>query len=288
MRPPALPPDWPFRDCSRHVAVAPHLWHVTETGAGPTLILLHGAGGASHSWRGLIPLLAPHFHLVAIDLPGQGFTVLGDRGRCGLDAMAEDLSRLIAAQGWQPAALVGHSAGAALALRLAEMRPTVAVVGVNAALGHFDGVAGWLFPAMARLLALTPFVARAFSRMFGTPAQAERLIVSTGSRLDAAGLAQYLHLLRRPAHVDATLAMMAQWSLDPLLARLPRLAVPVLLITGGADRAVPPAVSRDAVQRIAGARWVDLPGLGHLAHEEDPAAVARLILGFPPLVAGAV
>ena len=43
--------------------------------------------------------------------------------RLGLDAMAEDLAALLADQGWQPQAIIGHSAGAALALRLAETLP---------------------------------------------------------------------------------------------------------------------------------------------------------------------
>ena len=254
---------------------------------GPTLLLLHGAGGATHSFRHLIPLLAAHYHVIALDLPGQGFTALGARHRCGLDQMAEDIARLATQQGWQPAAIIGHSAGAALALRLAEHLPaTTAVVGINAALGKFDGVAGWLFPAMARLLAMTPLVAHLFSKVAGTPAQVRQLLQSTGSRIDAAGEAQYLHLLRMPSHVGATLAMMAQWNLDGLLSRLDDLKRPCLLITASNDRAVPPAVSQKAAARLLHARWVDLPGFGHLLHEEAADQTASLICAYLTSAAG--
>ena len=285
--PAVIPPDWPNRAASRQIACAPHLWHVQQMGEGPTILLIHGAGGASHSWRGLVPLLMGHYHLVIVDLPGQGFTRLGARHRCGLDAMAEDLARLIAQEGWQPLAYIGHSAGAAIALRLTEIAPAPAVIGLNAALGQFEGVAGWLFPVMAKLLAAAPFVAQIFSRLAGNPAKVASLLASTGSTIDATGQALYLRLLRMPSHVDATLAMMAQWSLDGLLARLPRQTTSCLLITATNDQAVPPAKSAQAAARMPHARWQDVAGYGHLLHEEAPQSVAPLILDFLATIAPA-
>lgn len=290
MRTPVIPANWPFRAASHHIRHAPHSWHVqimgTDANSGPTLLLLHGAGGATHSFRHLIPQLQNDYHLIALDLPGQGFTTLGSRSRCGLDGMAEDIAALSAAQGWAPAAIIGHSAGAAIALRLAEIAPPKAVIGINAALGGFEGVAGWLFPVMARLLARLPMVPELFSKFAGTPSQVHQLLLSTGSKIDALGEAQYLHLLRQPSHVAATLAMMAQWNLDGLLHRLPKLAVPCLLITAAADRAVPARVSKRAVALMPNAQWSDLPGFGHLVHEEAAADVARLIRDFLHTIPG--
>ena len=280
MQAPVIPADWPNRNASRHVFCAPHLWHVQEIGSGPTLLMIHGAGGASHSWRGLVPVLADHYHLVIVDLPGQGFTRLGARHRCGLDAMAEDLARLIHQEAWTPIAYIGHSAGAAIALRLSELAPARAVIGLNAALGQFEGVAGWLFPIMAKLLAAAPFVAQIFSRLAGNPAKVASLLASTGSTIDATGQALYLQLLRMPSHVDATLAMMAQWTLEGLLGRLPQHLTPCLLITASNDHAVPPIKSSNAAARMPHARWHDIAGLGHLLHEEAPQIVAPLILDF--------
>ncbi|NUB43513.1 alpha/beta fold hydrolase [Fertoebacter nigrum] len=277
-----IPPDWPGRANMRRISARPHQWCVLEQGAGPVVLLLHGAGGASHSFRALLPLLAPHYRLIAPDLPGQGFTRAGARQRLGLDAMAEDLARLCAEQGWPVAAIIGHSAGAAVALRMAEIMaaPPRAVVGINAALGAFEGVAGFLFPLLAKVMALNPLVPRLFARLWGNEARVQSLLASTGSTLDAAGVAHYLALVRDPDHVEGTLGMMAQWKLDGLMARLPQLALPVLLIAGARDRAVPPQVSRDAVARMPGARYAELPGLGHLMHEEAADQTAALILPF--------
>ena len=280
MQPLTIPADWPHRDASRHIASPPHLWHVQILGCGPDIVLLHGAGGGTHSFRHLIPLLAADYRVIAIDLPGQGFSRLGARGRCGLDPMAADIARLCQNEGWQPMAIIGHSAGAALALRLAELLPLRAVIGINAALGSFEGLAGWLFPAMARLLALTPLAAQVFSKLSSTEARVQSLLTSTGSAIDAEGRAQYLTLLGNPGHVDATLAMMAEWKLDALLARLPRQTVLCLLITSGGDVAVPPAISQKAAARLPAGEWASIPRYGHLVHEENAASVAALILPF--------
>ncbi|MFN7269728.1 MAG: alpha/beta fold hydrolase BchO [Cereibacter sp.] len=277
-----VPPDWPMRPASRAVHVRPHLWHVQGMGQGPLVLLLHGAGASTHSWRALAPLLAPRFTLVMPDLPGQGFTRQGNRQRLGLDAMAEDLAALLAEQGWVPQGIVGHSAGAALALRLTEclaVKPA-GVVGINAALGNFEGLSGVVFPILARLLALNPLVPPIFARLAGREAQVGRLLSSTGSRIDPEGRRLYGRLVSDPVHVDGTLAMMAQWQLDGLIARLPAIATPTLFLTGSNDRAVPPSCSRNAAARMPQAQVKDFAGLGHLIHEEAAPLVAEAIMAF--------
>lgn len=275
-------PDWPNSAMSRRIAAPPHQWHVQEAGSGDTLLLLHGAGGSTHSWRDLLPILAQRFHVVAPDLPGQGFTRAGTLSRCGLDNMAEDIATLCTTGGWHPRAIISHSAGAAIALRLSEMqvrdgREPSRVVGLNPALGHFEGIAGWLFPAMAKLLALNPLTARLFSAGPPRTARAARLIESTGSRLDPVGLDLYARLIADRDHVEATLQMMSQWRIDPLLGRLDRIRAPCLFLAGARDTAVPPRVAERAAARIPDCRLTPMPGLGHLAHEEAPQDVAALI-----------
>ncbi|MFN5717015.1 MAG: alpha/beta fold hydrolase, partial [Bradyrhizobium sp.] len=66
--------DWPNRNASVFVEAAGIRWHVQRMGEGPSLLLIHGTGAATHSWRDMLPLLARHFSVVAPDLPGHGFT----------------------------------------------------------------------------------------------------------------------------------------------------------------------------------------------------------------------
>ncbi len=279
------PADWPHAALSRQVHSRPHRWHVQETGTGETLLLLHGAGGSTHSFRMLLPLLAVQYHVVAIDLPGQGFTQLGARHRSGLEATAEDMTRMCRQEGWHPTAIIGHSAGGALALRLSQQLVSPRghppkVVGINAALDNFKGLAGVLFPVLAKLLAAVPFTAKVFAQSSAAPGRIEALIRSTGSDIDAEGLSYYRRLISDRDHADATLMMMANWSLDGLQHDLGTVPAGTLLIVGDNDATVPPEVSDKAARKLPDARVVHLPGLGHLAHEEAPETVARLILDF--------
>ena len=274
---PRMPSNWPHRSFARRIASPPHDWCVLDIGTGPVVMLLHGAGGSGHSFRNLIPLLTPHYRVIVPDLPGQGFTRAGQRGRLGLDAMASDLARLCAAENWAPVAIIGHSAGAALALRMAEMN-AVPVIGINAALGLFEGAAGVLFPLMAKVLSLMPLLPTVVSKLWGTAAKVDALLASTGSRIDAAGRGQYLALVRDTAHIEGTLGMMAQWQLDRLLTRLPLIATPVLLIASAGDAAVPARISESAGTTLANAEVVILQGFGHLVHEEAATDVASVFL----------
>jgi len=267
---------------SRFVLHRPHRWHIQEAGTGPTLLLLQGAGGATQSWRGLFPLLAQNHHVIAIDLPGQGFSQSGARHRLGLRTMAEDLDALIAAEGWSLDAIIGHSAGVALALQLALTAgmDQTKIVGINGALSTFKGVAGFMFPVMAKVLSATPFTADLFAATASSPQSVARLIGNTGSTLPPSDLTFYQRLVKDRSHVDGTLAMMAQWELEPLLANLPKLQMPTLLLAAENDRAVPPETSRKAAAQMPNASFELVPKLGHLMHEEDPDLICARIKAF--------
>lgn len=279
MRWPPSTANWPHAEVSQQIRCG-HDWHVQQKGEGPTLLLIHGAGGATQSWRGLFPLLSKTHHVVAVDLPGQGFTRLRNRGRCGLDPVAQDLTKLIAQEGWTPSAIIGHSAGAAVGLRMALETP-VPVIGINAALSNFKGLAGWLFPALAKVLALNPLTAVAVSATM-TRKSVDRLLVGTGSIPTEEMTRLYFALASDRAHVDATLAMMSQWNLDPLLTKLDQINSPVLMITGAKDKAVPPDVSAQAAELLPDGRLVALPDLGHLMHEEEPELIVNALAPLLP------
>jgi magnesium chelatase accessory protein len=301
---------WPHREHSRFVEAAGLRWHVQQwplplpvslpkpkpkveskntsshsgTGQAPTLVLLHGTGASTHSWRGLAPFLAQHFKLVSLDLPGHGFSGpappgFGAGNGASLPGMARGVAALLAAENIHPQWLVGHSAGAAIAVQMSlQGLPLEGLIGLNAALLPLPGLAGSFFSPAAKLLALNPLVPHFFSWRAHSRSVLQGLLNGTGSRLDEAGVALYRQLVTNPGHVGGALAMMARWDLPSLASALPHLKVPLHLVMGEEDGTVPPADARRVQALVPCCSLVSLPGLGHLAHEEDPATVAALIL----------
>jgi magnesium chelatase accessory protein len=270
--------DWPNRDASRFVFAAGIKWHVQIMGSGPTLLLLHGAGAATHSWRDLAPLLAQDFTVVAPDLPGHGFTETPGGDGLSLPGMATGVAALLAKLEVEPDLAVGHSAGAAIAMRMARNdRFDRGVVSLNGALRPFPGAAGHIFPAMAKLLFLNPFAQQMFAWRAARPGAVVRLIESTGSHIDEEGLRYYGALLSTTGHIAGALGMMARWDLHALQAEMPAFSAPLTLVAAEQDHAVPPKVAEEVQAVIPHSRLVPLLGLGHLAHEEDPARIAKIV-----------
>jgi magnesium chelatase accessory protein len=271
--------DWPHRDRSRFVDAGGMRWHVQRWPAphadAPEVLLVHGTGASTHSWRSLAPRLATWAGVWSLDLPGHGFSGAPPDADHGLPSLARRVAQLAAALEVRPALVVGHSAGAAVLARalLDGALAARAMVSINGAFLPFGGVAAPLLSPLARVLHALPGVPQLFARRAADPAVVRRLVEGTGSRLDDEGLALYGRLMRDPAHTRAALAMMAHWALQPLAQALPGLRAPLHLLAGGNDRAVPPSQARTVGSRMPGARLTMLPGLGHLAHEEAPDVV---------------
>jgi magnesium chelatase accessory protein len=271
---------WPNRNASTFVEAAGIRWHVQRMGLGTPLLLIHGTGAATHSWRGLLPLLARDFDVIAPDLPGHGFTQSPRSHRLSLPGMADDLCRLLVAIGVKPEVTVGHSAGAAILARMCldgKITPRL-LVSLNGAFMPFGGAANQLLSPLAKLLVLNPVVPRVFAWQASTPNAVERLIANTGSSIDDQGIALYRKLVCSPAHVAAALRMMANWKLEPLLHDLPRLTTTLVLVAAANDRSISPGVAKQVREILPQAIIERVPNLGHLAHEEQPQLFADLIL----------
>ncbi len=269
--------DWPNRELSRFVSTGDLNWHVQVGGEGPVLLLLHGTGAATHSWRDLLPLLARHFTVVAPDLPGHGFTAQPPPGGASLPGMALHVSRLLAELRLTPQMAIGHSAGAAVLLAMAIERKFTPdlIVAINGAIQPMAG--NRIFSPLAKLLFLNPFAPKLFAWRAKSAGATANLLEGTGSRIEPRGVALYERLFRRQSHIAGTLAMMANWDLEWLSRSLSRVRVPVVLVTAAGDRAVPPSDAFRTRQALPEARIEALPSGGHLVHEERPVEFAALV-----------
>ncbi|MCU0967360.1 MAG: alpha/beta fold hydrolase [Rubrivivax sp.] len=277
---------WPWRDASRFVDAGGLRWHVQRgiPGAGrPRLLLVHGTGASTHTWRALWPLVATRFEPLAMDLPGHAFSSAPAPQRLALPAMAQSVAALLEALDFRPHLALGHSAGAAIVARMAldGQLDGAGLAAINGAYLPYGGLAAPLFTPLARALHGAGWVARLFARRAADPAVVRRLVEGTGSRLDGDGLALYGRLMTSPAHAAAALGMMAHWDLRALARELPALPAPLHLLVGAADRATPPRQARRVAALRPGSTVEVVPRAGHLVHEEDAAAVARWLVGLP-------
>jgi magnesium chelatase accessory protein len=253
---------------------------VQVAGAGPHLLLLHGTGASTHSLRGLIPRLAQLFTVVAPDLPGHGFTSMPTNEGFTLPGMAESVGALTRELGISPVLVAGHSAGAAVLIRatLDGRISPAAIVSINGALLPFDSAVGQIFSPVAKMMALTPLVHQLMSWRAESLSAVDRVLRGTGSIPSPEDVGLYASLFKDPGHVAAALGMMANWNLKSLVKDLPKLAVPLILVVGNNDRAIPPRDAARVRALVALARIVWVRGAGHLAHEEKPREIADIIV----------
>jgi magnesium chelatase accessory protein len=269
---------WPRADTSQFVRAANIDFHIQVSGTGDDVLLLHGAGASAHSFAGLASRLSEHYRVIAPDLPGQGFTNLLPLEDVGLAPFAEYLKELMSVLAAKPRWIIGHSAGAALAAQyaLTESSLPEGLLCINAAFNPFGSLAAPLFSKTAKWFARSRWLPKALASPTLRWRATGSMLADTGSAVDPVMSRCYDSLLSNPDHIAGTLRMMAGWDLPPLLAQLPSLRSPVWLAAAEGDRTIPPERSTSVSCDLPLARSVRIPGLGHLAHEEDPDIFARL------------
>jgi magnesium chelatase accessory protein len=273
--------SWPNDRCSRFVEAGGILWHVQQMGTGPAVVLVHGTGASTHSWRDLMPILAHRFCVIAMDLPGHGFSEMLEPKESSIAGVSRALAALLRVLEVDPRYCVGHSAGAVVSCRMALdgfVHPDL-IISLNGAFLPLGGRASQLLSPVARLLGSNKLMGSLIARRTtANPASVGRLVASTGSKLDDAGIELYARLLRNPRHVTGALRMMGNWDLAEFGRDMPRLTVPLILVVGDHDRMVPPQQALQVQEMLPDAQITWLPGLGHLAHEENPQLLADCLL----------
>lgn len=251
-----------------------------EAGSGPPLLLVHGYLSSQRTWEDVTPALARQFRVIAPDLPGFGDSEKPSPARYayGFEAFADSLADVLAALGLSRAAVCGHGLGGAIGLTLAANHPALvdrlALVGphvYSARLGFMSRVAA--IPVVGPV-AFKQLYGRAMFRRFfrdqvyGTPEP-------PWERVDA-----HFDLFNAPAAREAAFAT-TQALLDTraIVAQVPRVTVPALVIWGRGDRCAPISDGRRLSRELRGARFEVLES-GHAPQEECPDAFARVLARF--------
>jgi magnesium chelatase accessory protein len=276
-----IPADWPNRDHSRRVRASGLDWHVQIDGEGPLVVLLHGTGASAHSWSPIWPLLRQHVRLLAIDLPGHGFTRGADYAKLDLAGIAQQLDVLIdVIDLGSPALVAGHSAGFPLALRWSLLGQQCAgpLVGFAPSLIPPPPSYALLLGPLLNPLATSGPMASLLAATIGPSGMVDRLLDSTASILGEQQKRCYRTLFSESAHVRGAMNFMAASDLPVLLEDAIGLATAVSLVVGDLDAWVPPEPLLRVIRRYLPEAKVERWGAGHLMHETAPEPSARIIL----------
>ncbi|WP_240046501.1 alpha/beta fold hydrolase [Paracraurococcus ruber] len=253
--------------------------HVRDTGPrdAPAVLLIHGFASSLHTWEGWDPLLADRFRLVRLDLPGFGLTGPDPTGDYSDERATAVLAALLDRLGIARAAVVGSSMGGRIAWRFAAARPDrVTKLVLMAPDGFASPGRGYgeapRAPVLMRALRWTlprPLLRRATANAYAVPG------VLTEAVLD-----RTRDMLLAPGVRGAILARLPQTVLQPPEPILATIRMPVLLLWGEQDRAIPATHAADYLRALQDARAVVLPGVGHVPMEEAPAVSAAALRRF--------
>jgi pimeloyl-ACP methyl ester carboxylesterase len=241
----------------------------TRQGEGPPLLLLHGAEASQDMFADLMPLLAPHFSVIAYDQRDCGQSE-GSSEAATMADLAGDACALLHALGHASAHVFGTSFGGRLAQVLALEHPacirrlslastwalSTAYADVNPHAAEIRALrarlpesahqlAQWFFPAS--VLESRPGLAEVFSRARPATERSRRRALTVAS---------------------------------PTTGDLSRISAPTLLLAGAADRVVPPDATSAMAKLLPQARFELLPGVGHVAAIQAPGLLASHLADF--------
>jgi len=250
-------------------------------GAGQPVVLVHGLGGAATNWTRLAPLLARSRRVIIPDLPGHGRS--GSIGRqADLGNYADCIAAILVRETTAPAALVGHSMGGVVALRLAVAHPALvsALVLVESAGISSASRRAEAFLALTGLLRPARHAARLRHYIAPRPSLRALTFGYWGAGLPRDLTAKAVLGFLQGGH-DATDVAAASTALvrdDPRLD-LDRVACPALVLWGSRDRMVPLEDGFEYARRLRAPIRV-IAGAGHLVIGERPEECASILEGF--------
>ena len=232
---------------------------VHHKGPGAPLVLVPGITSPAVTWGFVAERLAQHFDVYVVDVRGRGLSSTGPGLDYGVDAMADDLSALIAALGLDGVTVLGHSMGARIAARAATR---------NAA-------------GMAQLVLVDPPVSGPGRRAYpsklpwyvdsialaekGMDAEAMRAFCATWTEEQLQLRAEWLHTCYTPAIITA----FEGFHTDDFHADLPGLPVPAVLMVAGRGGVIEPVDEAEILTLNPAIRIARVPNAGHMIPWDD-------------------
>jgi pimeloyl-ACP methyl ester carboxylesterase len=248
-------------------------------GSGPAVVLVHGTPSWSYLWRGVVPALAERFTVYVWDLLGYGDSEQREDQEISIAAQARYLGELLERWGIERPAVVGHDIGGAITLRahlcegcsfrcLSLMDAVVfnpwntpATMHIRRHLDAYATMPGHIYETVVRAHLRTAFAT-----------EPTRPVLDAYFRPWSGEEGQRAYF-RKLEQIDEDQTAM----LEPRLAEV---GIPAQVIWGEEDSWLSPELGRRLANALPNATLELVPGAGHFATEDQPAAIASLLSEF--------
>ncbi len=257
---------------------------------GPTddplpVVLIHGTSASLHTWEGWVRALKDRHRVITFDLPGFGltgpFTGPYPPDDYSGDALARFTVDLLDAMKLRRVVIGGNSLGGEVAWRTAALAPqrVAALILVDASGPRVRPKSlpplGWVIARIPVLNRISEWVLprslveQGLAQVYGDPAKVTPALVD-----------RYFELALREGNRHALAQRLQHLDIGQGAARIATLELPTLILWGGHDRLIPPAVAKVFEQQIHGSQLVVFDDLGHVPQEEDPERSVRPVQAF--------
>ena len=244
----------------------------------PTIVLLHGTSASLHTWEGWAKALRDHYRVVRLDLPGFGLTGPNPSGSYDAAAYTSFMGAMFDKLAIEKCVVAGNSFGGYVAWQTALVDPRVTKLVLVDAGGYPNPNAK--MPLGFRL-AKTPVINRlaSYSLPRSLIEKSLRNVYGDPSKVTPDLIDLYYDLAVREGNRTALVKRFeqAKYSSGDIIRSV---KVPTLILWGGRDRLIPPDHAEQFHRDIQGSQLVMFDGLGHIPHEEDPAATVTPVLPF--------
>ena len=263
---------------------APITLHKEVYGTGDPILCLHGLGASIFTWRHFIAPFSKKHQLILVDFKGSGKSPKPYDGDYSIAAKADDIHNLIIEQDLRNLTLVGNSLGGGVAL----------LVAIRLMEQKSDRLSRLVLIGSAGDKRYVPWHIKVVRSFVGWP-----IMYVMPSRLAASMALRTCYYDRKKASKEQVLAYATPIAsrggrhallqtargcipanADDLIAKLPKLTVPTLLVWGRQDKVIPLVVGELLHELVPNSQLEIIEECGHIPQEEKPAETIALVSRF--------
>ena len=255
--------------------------HYLEAGIGEPLLLIHGIGQSLYTWRSVFADLSDCYRIIAIDLPGHGYSSRPESFCYSMDEMAEMLKLFLDAKGIQSTHIVGFSTGSIYMMRFIKLYPQYAANCIAISPGGITKQMPALYRNMNRpILSI-------FSRNLFTANDVKKCLlecVYDKTNIDERVVSQYYEPIEDGITRENLMYAVRNFDMKYVTEDLKDVDHEILLLWGREDKWHVPNSSVYFQGVLQNGRYFLVRNAGHLIQEDTPDKLIQVIVSYIPPV----